>query len=133
MPLFLRTASGKWDGRERPAKIAHVDNAQRCACNRVQYRDVTAVEKFQNLSIRNANTNYRLQFYFFWTKVDHHRRLVIMRTRWRHFTVVLKSTSLKHSSSRPHRRQDGGEPAPKSTSFRSIPSRSSCDRSGLHN
>jgi hypothetical protein len=65
MPLFLRTASGKWDGASDQLKLRSVDNAQRCACNRVQYRDVTPVEKFQNLPIRNANTNYRLQFHFF--------------------------------------------------------------------
>jgi hypothetical protein len=79
MPLFLRTASGKWDGRERPVKLRSVDNAQRCACNRVQYRDVHSRGEIPKPPIRNANTNYRLQFYFFGQRLIITVGLVIMR------------------------------------------------------
>ena len=79
MPLFLRTASGKWDGRERPVKLRSVDNAQRCACNRVQYRNVHSRGEIPKPPIRNANTNYRLQFYFFGQRLIITVGLVIMR------------------------------------------------------
>ena len=72
MPLFLRTASGKWDGRERPVKLRSVDNAQRCACNRVQYRNVHSRGEIP----KPTECQHKLSFaiLFFWTKVDHHRR-----------------------------------------------------------
>jgi hypothetical protein len=74
MPLFLRTASGKWDGRERPAKIAQ--RRQR-AKMRVQPSSISECSlPWRNSKTANTECQRKLSFaiLFFWTKVDHHRR-----------------------------------------------------------